>query len=343
MKNNLLNDKLSYNGEESAPTSIELVTYSSSAFSTTAIQGSIQTFISQKSETYWLRVDGLSEVDRIQALATDTDINFLLLQDILNCKHPSKIEEYDSFVLLILKYFLPDEEEGYIPYQISLVLGENYLITFTEKKHPFMDDIFKAIQADVLRIRERGADYLLSVMVNSIVANYTSVVLTITDALDDLEDELLAMASTQRTGSELQNTRKQYLKVKKAVLPLKEQYARLFRVDGRLISKRNKPFFNDVNDHLQFVLQNIEICRETLASLVDLYISNNDLKMNDIMKRLTIVSTIFIPLTFLVGVWGMNFSFMPELNWKYGYLGAWVLMLIIGLVIYFYFKIKKWY
>ena len=107
--------------------------------------------------------------------------------------------------------------------------------------------------------------------------------------------------------------------------------------------KMNLAFFNDVNDHLQFVLQTIEICRETLSSLVDLYISNNDLRMNDIMKRLTIVSTIFIPLTFLVGVWGMNFKVMPELDWRYGYCFAWGLMAIIGIIVYAFFRKKRWY
>ena len=131
--------------------------------------------------------------------------------------------------------------------------------------------------------------------------------------------------------------------MKKAILPLKEQYIKLLRAENLLIHKVNRAFFNDVNDHLQFVLQTIEICRETLSSLVDLYISNNDLRMNDIMKRLTIVSTIFIPLTFLVGVWGMNYKWMPELEWQYGYLFAWIVMAIIGIIVYLYFRKKKWY
>ncbi len=126
-------------------------------------------------------------------------------------------------------------------------------------------------------------------------------------------------------------------------MPLKDQYSRLLLSDNELLTKNNRVFFNDVNDHLQFVLQTIEICRETLSSLVDLYISNNDLRMNDIMKRLTVVSTIFIPLTFLVGVWGMNFKMMPELDWKYGYLTAWIIMIIVGWIGYWFFKKKKWY
>ena len=124
--------------------------------------------------------------------------------------------------------------------------------------------------------------------------------------------------------------------------PLKEQYSRLFRSDSSLLHRVNRPFFNDVNDHLLNVAQNIDICRETLSSLMDLYISNNDLRMNDIMKRLTVVSTIFIPLTFLVGVWGMNFRNMPELEWEHGYILAWGVMIVIGFVTYLFFRTKKW-
>mgnify|MGYP002536589046 CR=1 FL=1 len=166
---------------------------------------------------------------------------------------------------------------------------------------------------------------------------------SIDDALEDLEEELLTITDENDIGIQIQSLRRQYMLMKKSILPLKEQYVKLLRAENLLIHKVNRAFFNDVNDHLQFVLQTIEICRETLSSLVDLYISNNDLRMNDIMKRLTIVSTIFIPLTFLVGVWGMNYKWMPELDWRYGYLFAWILMGVIGIVVYLYFRKKKWY
>ena len=143
-------------------------------------------------------------------------------------------------------------------------------------------------------------------------------------------------------GKQIQALRRQYMIVKKAVMPLKDQYVKLLRGENPLFHKATRAFFNDVNDHLQFVLQTIDICRETLSSLVDLYISNNDLRMNEIMKRLTVVSTIFIPLTFLVGIWGMNFAFMPELNWKYGYFIAWSVIIITAVLISIYLKRKKW-
>ncbi|MDD4055428.1 MAG: magnesium/cobalt transporter CorA [Bacteroides sp.] len=344
MINNLLIEKLSYNGDYTTPTTVQLVSYSADSCNKIDLDPlKKEEFHYSPDITYWINVDGLNQEETIEAVAESVNLNFLLIQDILNVHHPTKIEEYEDFLMIILKYFIQDDEGDYIPLQISLILGENYLITFSEKHHPFMDDIYFAIQEDIFHIRSRGADYLLSVIINSIIWNHTSAILDINDDLDDLEEDLLSINSTKNQGADIQTIRRQYLEMKKAILPLKDQYARLFRANHNLISVQNKAFFNDVNDHLQFVLQNIELCRETLASLVDLYISNNDLKMNDVMKRLTVVSTIFIPLTFLVGVWGMNFSTMPELGWEYGYLIAWLVLIIIGVLIFLYFKKKKWY
>ena len=131
--------------------------------------------------------------------------------------------------------------------------------------------------------------------------------------------------------------------IKKSVLPLKEQFGKLLIINNPLINKGTLPLFRDANDQLQYVTQSMEGCREIISSLVDLYISNNDLRMNAIMKRLTVVSTIFIPLTFLAGIWGMNFKWMPELNWQYGYLIAWGLMLLSGILTWLYMKRKDWY
>lgn len=344
MKNNLLNETLSYNGEIRIPTNIDITAYSPKGVNkeSTRDWSADRTPFNAK-DTYWIRVDGLNDTSIIQKISNHIDLDFLLTQDILNINHPPKIEEYDDFVLIVIKYFQKNEDDEYIPFQISLILGKNYLISFCEKHHSFLDEVYSAIENNVLRIRQRGADYLLSVIINSIIANHTTALMELNDSLDDIEDELLTIKSSKNFGAIIQEKRREYIKFKKAILPLKDQYARLLRTNNALISPANKAFFNDVNDHLQYVLQNIDMGKESLTSLVELYMSNNDLKMNDIMKRLTIVSTIFIPLTFLVGVWGMNFTGMTELSWRYGYEMAWTIMIIIGLIIYFYFRIKKWY
>ena len=163
------------------------------------------------------------------------------------------------------------------------------------------------------------------------------------DDLEDVEEKLLSLANDEVDISDLQAYRRKYLMMKKAIMPLKDQMARLSYSQNPLTHKANRPFWSDVGDHLSLSLQLVESLHETLSSLVELYVSNNDLRMNNIMKRLTIVSTIFIPLTFLAGIWGMNFADMPELDWRYGYLMAWVLMVGIGVAIYFYLKRKGWY
>ena len=295
MKNNLLSEKLIYTGDSLTPTHIHLCTYNATEMQ----ESSGDTFQSVKAtldsaRINWLQVHGLKDTETIREICAHFEIDFLVLQDILNADHPTKIEEHDKYIVLILKLFYPNthkeenELDELLQQQVCVILGSNYVLTFLEQETDFFDDINAALRNDVLKIRSRQTDYLLSVLLNSIMTNYISTISSIDDALEDLEEELL-------------------------------------------------------NDHLQFVLQTIEICRETLSSLVDLYISNNDLRMNDIMKRLTIVSTIFIPLTFLVGVWGMNYKWMPELDWRYGYLFAWILMGVIGIVVYLYFRKKKWY
>ena len=350
MKNNLLSVKLIYTGDSLAPTHLHLCTYS-----TTEIQESSgNTFQSIKdtldnTHINWLQVHGMKDTETIREICSHYEIDFLVLQDILNANHPTKIEEHDKYIVLILKIFYPnthkgeDELDELLQQQVCIILGSNYVLTFLEKETDFFDDVNTALRNDVLKICSRQTDYLFSVLLNSVMGNYISTISSIDDALEDLEEELLTITEGYDIGIQIQALRRQYMLMKKAILPLKEQYVKLLHAENLLIHKVNRAFFNDVNDHLQFVLQTIEICRETLSSLVDLYISNNDLRMNNIMKRLTIVSTIFIPLTFLAGVWGMNYKWMPELDWRYGYLFALLVMGIIGIIVYLFFKKKNWY
>ena len=311
MKNNLLSEKLIYTGDSLTPTHLHLCTYNATEMQESAndtfqaIKGTLNS-----DRINWLQIHGMKDTETIREICSHFEIDFLVLQDILNADHPTKIEEHDKYIVLILKIFYPnehkeeDELDELLQQQVCLILGNNYVLTFLEQETDFFDDVSSALRNDVLKIRSRQTDYLLSVLLNSIMGNYISTISSIDDALEDLEEELLTITSGDDIGIQIQALRRQYM---------------------------------------QFVLQTIEICRETLSSLVDLYISNNDLRMNDIMKRLTIVSTIFIPLTFLVGVWGMNYKWMPELEWQYGYLFAWIVMAIIGIIVYLYFRKKKWY
>lgn len=337
-KNNLLTERLVYNGESRTKTHVHLISYTPASFQETECDDFGKTL----SETdpagkLWVRVHGLEDTARIGAICARFGVDFLVVQDILNVNHPSKVEEYDKFNFVVSGIFTDDRIM-----RIRLVQGANFVLTFTEGESALYDGVAQALRDNVLKIRTRSADYLFSVMINELVSNYISVGMSIGDELDDLETSLIAAADSRDLGGLLQIQRRRYMDLKRVVIPLRDQYTKLLRSDSGLIHAANKPFFNDVNDHLLNVSQLIDGCRETLSSLMDLYIANNDMRMNDIMKRLTIVSTIFIPLTFLVGVWGMNFKFMPELEWEHGYLAAWGIMLVVGIAAYFVFKTKRW-
>lgn len=339
MRNNLLDENSAYSGEHKLRPVINVCMYSPDHFETRSDVGTdfIESLKDFQGIT-WVRICGLSSSETVSDLCSLYGVDALAEQDILNVSHPSKIEEKEKYNVVISKVFLEDADV-----QVSIVQGSSFVLTFSEVGSlRIFDDVAEGIKNNVFKIRSRQADYLLTVMLNGIIANHLLEINRIDSLMDDLESQLLSSDNDKSLGARIQNLRREYLRVKQTVLPLKEQYPKLLRSDSVLIHKANKVFFNDVNDHILNVNQKIEICRETLASLVDLYIANNDLRMNDIMKRLTVVSTIFIPLTFLAGVWGMNFSNMPELEWRWGYPFAIGVMCLIGVSVFLLLRSRKW-
>ena len=315
-KNNLLSEQLNYNGASETPTHLHLCSYNAA--------------LVEKSTT-----DSFDELK--QSLVGDR-VNWVQVHGLQNAATIRQVCEH------ILKLLSREKDGAYTPQQLGIVQGDSFLITFTERETDFFNEILSALDKNVLKIRNRQTDYLLSVILNSAMAGFMSILTTMEDELEDLEERFLSPDSYDAPGiEEIQAHRRNHRLIRKCILPLKEQINKLFHTENTLLHKNNRPFFNDVNDHLQFALQALEGCRDTISALIDLYISSNDRRMNSIMKQLTVVSTIFIPLTFLAGIWGMNFSFMPELNWKYGYLCAWILMIALAVGIYYYFKHKKWY
>lgn len=343
-KNNLLTEQLNYIGAGKTPTHMRL--YSYNAANIVQHEGkSIDDLIPslRKDGINWIQICGLQNAEVIQQLCEHFNIDFLNAQDIMNPEHLTKIEEHDTYNLVVLKQLTMQQDHTYIAQQLCIVQGENYVLTFVEKETDFFNDIVNALQKNVLKIRDRQSDFLMSVILNSVMANFMSIISAIEDDLEDMEESLLAPDEDSPTIEDIQQYRRNIRLVKKSILPLKEPMNLLLHADNNLLHKVNRRFFSDVNDHLLFVLQTLEGCRDMIVALVDLYLSNNNQRMNSIMKQLTMVSTIFIPLTFLVGVWGMNFRNMPELEWSFGYLFAWLLMLVLGIAIYFYFRHKKWY
>lgn len=339
MNNNLLSESLNYTGGKETGTRISMCRYSPAGveacgdIDVDGLDGCMR-----EGSVSWFHIAGLSDEKKVGKLCEHFCIDRLVVQDVLNASHPSKVEMRERFNVIIAKLCT----DGGMFHE-AIIQGPSFVLTFSESSDSLIvKEVLKALDEDSFRIRSRQSDYLMAVLLNGVVAVQLEEIGAIDSALDDLESDLLEGTGGKDVGARLQLLRRRYLSLKQAALPLKEQYPKLMRSDSPLLHEANRAFFADVGDHISNVAQKVDICRETLSSLVDLYIANNDLRMNDIMKSLTVVSTIFIPLTFLVGVWGMNFEFMPELSWKWGYPLAWVLMVLIGIGVYVLLKVKKW-
>ncbi|MDR3061895.1 MAG: magnesium/cobalt transporter CorA [Dysgonamonadaceae bacterium] len=344
MRNRNLSSKITYTGTNKTPTNIQFIQYNELSHTEKTIS-EIQDIVSQINDqtVSWIRVTGLNDPELIIRLVKKFGLNIMDAKDVLSVYQIITVEEYDKnvFIALPVQYYNNDQD---VIEHVALILGENYVISFQESDNPLFDSIHAAIKENSLRINNKKADFLLASLLGVIISNYGECVNSLENNLEDLEDQLLDTKELRKNLiGDIQEKRREMIRLRKLLLPFKEQMAKLLRVDKSLICTEEISYFKDVYDQLLYALQSLESCREIMSSLIDLYLNNNDLKMNQIMKRLTAVATIFIPLTFLVGVWGMNFKFMPELYWQYGYYVAWGIMVLIGLVLVWYLKKKGWF
>ncbi len=342
-----LHDKINYIGDKPTPTNIHFIKYSENEFFEQKTN-QIQTIIDQIHGDYvhWIRVTGMNNPELIINLAKNFGLNNLDARDILNSEHIASVEEFDDNIFIVLSGVYQDmkQQNELMTEHIALILGKNYVVSFQETDVDLFENIYNSIKNRSVKIDNRNADFLFASLLSKIIGNYNHCLSQLEDSLEDLEEKLLNIDNLKdNLIVEIQEKRRNTIILRRILSPLKEQFSKLLRTDNSLIHERELPFYKDLYDQLLYVLQNMDFCREIISSLIDLYLNNNDLRMNYIMKRLTIVATIFIPLTFLVGVWGMNFKFMPELDWKYGYLYAWILMGIVGFVVWRFLKKRNWF
>ncbi len=344
-KNRHLNELPIYTGRFKTQTHIQVIRYTAHDFSEKETDdiAEIQSNISADSVT-WVRVSGMTDSDKIIELVKSFGLSMLDAKRILTTQYLTSVEEYDDNLLVIIPavYNLNGEAKTD---QVVLLMGKNYIVSIHESSHLFFEHVYSEIQnKKCLKFNSRKSDFILALMLNEIINNYGDKVAQVENDLEELEDRLLDIKQIQDTLIvSIQEKRREMIYLRKLLFPFKFELAKLLRVDTDLINSQNNPYFKDIYDQLLYILQNLESCREILSSLIDLYLNNNDLKMNVVMKQLTLVATIFIPLTFLAGVWGMNFKFMPELEFQYGYFVAWFLMISIGVFIWLYMKRKKWF
>lgn len=343
--NHRLADKYYYVGEHQTATEIRLIQYNESTLNTHEVNTSEVSFskLTDSKHVNWFQVSGLTNSDVITRMVKDCGLHNLDAKDILTPQHVIKIDEYQERLLIILNSSYYNDNMELHSEHISILVAGNIVITFTETNNPVFENVMQALKANMLGIRKKGSGLLLAFLLNTIISNLVESAAKVEDLLEDIEETLLDITNNQQNaGVQIQERRRDYMTIRKNSQPLKEQFSKLFRLESNLITQDLHPIYSDLSDQIQFIIQTMESCREISSSLVDLYISNNDLRMNAIMKRLTVVATIFIPLTFFAGVWGMNFQNMPELSWQYGYLFAWGIMLITGILTWFFLKKNDW-
>jgi magnesium transporter len=340
-QNNLLSESFSYNGTFDNPTQIRLTVFDKDSLHSSIVKkpGKID-IVSGK--VNWIHVSGLKDVESIGELCSVFNLQITVVQDILNSRHIAKIEETDSGIFAILDAYSYDDKMVLSREHQCFILGKDYVLSFEEGLDRSFEQILKSLQENRSQLRKLKADYLFNLLISIVVDSYYEVIEHMQDYLMEMEDQLMEFnADHKDSGKQIQFFRRDYSRLKKAILPFRESFSRLIMLDSEYIISEMKPYFKDTYDHIQQITLMLEANRETLASLIDLYLANNDLRMNHIMKQLTVIATIFIPLTFLAGVWGMNFSFMPELGWQYGYIFAWSVMILVGIGLYIWFRRKN--
>ncbi|WP_455498689.1 magnesium/cobalt transporter CorA [Coprobacter sp.] len=344
VKNNLLTDEFIYTGDHKGEMHIYLTQYDTDSYTHQAFSSPDKLpSLVQNGKKNWIHISGLSDTNAVALIGKSLGLYFTDIQDILTSQHIAKIETYEDKTFLIVNTFYYSEKKELQQEHICIILGKDYVFSFQESDLPLFENVEKAITQNTARVRNRPVDYLFCLLVNNVFSNYLDVIASLEDILEVMEDEIVTGNPRDDFGNRIQENRRDYLQLKKSMLPLKDDFNKLMHNENKLVRDEDTIYLSDLEDRMLFIIQSIEICRETLASLLDLYFSNNDLKMNEIMKRLTVVATIFIPLTFVVGVWGMNFKSMPELDWKYGYLMAWGLMVFIIIGVWWYIKKQHWY
>ena len=289
----------------------------------------------------WINLDGLSNLEVIEKLQTHFTIHSLLIEDILNDQRP-KAEEFDDYLFFTLKMLYRIDDNNIDYEQISFILGPDYLISFQQKEGDLFDGFRERIRFDRGKVRKKESDYLLYRLIDIIVDNYYNVLDHIGDRIEDIEDNAYENPDN-KIFHEIQSLKKELIFLRKALYPLREALSRLVKGESEFIREETLPFFADVYDHVAHLIDSLDTYKDLTSSLLDIHINALNTRMNEVMKVLTVISTIFMPLTFVVGVYGMNFDFMPELHWQWSYPAIWGIMISIVVIMLIFFRKKKWF
>lgn len=298
-------------------------------------------YFSQNSVT-WIDIAGLTNVSIIESIGEHLDIHPLVLEDVLNTKQRSKLEIYEHYLFFVAKAVCGAGDSLTIQYeQISMLVLNNCLITFRESADDLFSPIQRRLENSQGRFRNHGTDYLAYAILDTIVDQYFVINEMLDPAFEAIEEELLNSPSTQ-TLATIQKIKRELVYLRKTVSPLRELLSQVHRNDSELIQERTLIYFADVFDHALRIVESLDSYRDLATGMLDIYLSSVSNKMNETMKVLTVFASIFIPLTFIAGIYGMNFEHMPELKWKWSYPLLWVLFITIPVALIVYFRRKQW-
>jgi magnesium transporter len=290
----------------------------------------------------WINISGIHDVEILRSLGDCYSIHPLVLEDILNTEQRPKLEDFETYLFIVAKMLYLERGTSQVrAEQVSIVVGPNFVISFQETEEDVFEGTRERIRSGRGRLRQRGADYLAYALLDAVVDGYFIILETIGDELEDIEDQLIEDPS----GTILQTVyemKRELIFLRKSVWPLREVLAVLSRQESELVKPETVAYVRDVYDHTIQVIDTIESFRDLVAGMHDTYLSSVSNRMNEVMKVLTIFATIFIPLTFIAGIYGMNFDWMPELRWHYSYPAVWLVMLAAGICMLVFFRRKRW-
>jgi magnesium transporter len=292
----------------------------------------------------WIHLEGLQDVELIQQIAQLHNLHLLSIEDILNIEQRPKIEEFsDYFFITIKEIFWSENINSFNIEQFSIIFGKDFVLSFEERQSAIFRSIRERLRSTTgQRLRTHGSDYLVYRLIDTVVDQYFVALETIGDKIDHIEGLIIANPTPQNARM-LYNLKRQLLIIRKAIWPVREAISHLLQTDVELVTSFTHLYLRDAYDHSIQAIDTLEIFRDMLASMLDVYLSSLTNRMNEVMKVLTIIATIFIPVTFIASIYGMNFKYMPELEWRWGYPSVLGVMLLVIIIMLYYFRRKHWW
>jgi magnesium transporter len=290
----------------------------------------------------WVIIEGLANAEIIANIGSHFDIHPLVLEDILNTHQRPKLEEHDNYLFVVLKCLMTEAGEFNVTHeQISLLVMKNFIFTFKEKADALLSPVFRRLENSHGRYRSKGADYVMYSVLDVVIDQNFDIMDKLEEALVTLEDDIFLRPSPALL-ERIHAIKLEVIRMRRFISPIRDLTAGLLRSESEIIDHSTRIYLRDVHDHVLRIIESIETHRDILSSLLEIYLSSISSKLNEVMKVLTVFSSVFIPLTFITGIYGMNFDFMPELKWEWGYPAVWGIFITTSAGLFYYFRRKGW-